>query len=168
MSNLRNLALTICLSAALFLIDHQRVEAQTVQAPAEDVRKLVEDMKLNAAIAAMLPDLKQQMSRLLRQMVPNDRPGHIEEVEIATGKAFDQLPSEFVDEIVPLYRRHLSKKEIAAYIEFYATPEGRSIADKTPLITEKSQKIAGALIEKLMAHAIESATKQFRARGYKL
>jgi len=168
MGGLKIIAVVIGLAGVVIQLDHSRAEAQADRASVEDVQKLVEDMKLNAAVTAMMPQLKQQFSTLLRQMVPDALPGHLEEVETATGKALDNLPSEFVKNVMPLYRLHLTKKEVAAYLKFYATPEGRSIAAKTPLITEQTQKIVGALIEKLMIAAMESAKTQFRSRGYKL
>lgn len=168
MGNLRIVAVAISLVGVLLLLDYSPAEAQTDQASVEDVQKLIEDMKIQGAFMAMVPGLKQQVSSLLKKLVPNARPEHLEEVEAATGKALAKLPSEFVKNIVPLYRLHLSKKEVAAYLKFYATPEGRSIAAKTPLVTEQSQKIVGALIQKLMIESVESAKTRLRARGYQL
>lgn len=64
---------------------------------------------------------------------------------------------------VKIYAETYSEVEMKAMIAFYESPEGRSVLDKTPLVTAKSmqvtQGIMANLMPKIMAGA-ESASKE--------
>ena len=49
---------------------------------------------------------------------------------------------ELMDMFTPVYQKHLSVEDLQATIDFYKTPAGKRIAEKTPLITSETMVIA--------------------------
>ena len=48
---------------------------------------------------------------------------------------------EFVTMCIPIYQKHLTKEDLQAAIDFYKTPAGKKLAEKTPLITTESMQV---------------------------
>ena len=59
---------------------------------------------------------------------------------------WDEFENEFmstsIDELVgliaPIYNRHFTEEDLDAIIEFYNTPAGKKLGEKTPIITQES------------------------------
>ncbi len=66
-------------------------------------------------------------------------------------EAWNELEKEFlstsiddlVDILVPIYTKHLSADELRGIIDFYESPVGKKLAEKTPFITQESMQSAG-------------------------
>jgi len=62
-----------------------------------------------------------------------------------TGEALTDL----VQELVPIYKKHLLESEIDAIIAFYSSEAGQSLLKKTPLIMQESMSIGAAWGQKI-------------------
>lgn len=77
----------------------------------------------------------------------------------AAGDGFEKL-------VVPIYDKHFTKKELAASLAFYRTPEGSSLLTKMPLVMQESvaagqrwgQEAAGRIVEQLRNKGFEPKT----------
>lgn len=49
--------------------------------------------------------------------------------------------NEFVTMCIPIYKKHLTIDDLQAAIDFYNSPAGKRIAEKTPLITTESMQV---------------------------
>lgn len=54
----------------------------------------------------------------------------------------DEMFLSLVDALVPVYKNHLSIKDLKDGIEMYKTPIGKKIAQKTPLITQETMNVS--------------------------
>lgn len=83
---------------------------------------------------------------------------------------WDELEAEFMkssmmdllDEMVPVYQRHMSLEDLKAITEFYKTPAGKKLAEKTPLITQESMKVG----EKWGKGVAEKVLARLQEKGY--
>ncbi len=99
---------------------------------------------------------KQVMDQMMAAMKPS-MPDVPDEFWTAFAKETDM--GELIEEIVPIYDKHLSHDDIKASIAFYETPAGRRIIKALPKITHESmlagqkwgQRIAFKAITKLRA-----------------
>ena len=72
-----------------------------------------------------------------------------------------------IDEIVPIYQKHLDQRTVNELIVFYQSPTGKKLVASTPTITKESmktgqswgQKMAKAAIAELKAKAASSKAK---------
>jgi hypothetical protein len=69
---------------------------------------------------------------------------------------------ELVDLLAPVYYKHLTLKDLESLIEFYESPVGQKLVEKTPLITQESMVI-GQEWGKIIGEDFE---KKMKARGY--
>lgn len=66
-------------------------------------------------------------------------------------EAWNELEKEFlstsiddlVEILVPIYKNHLSTDDLRGIIDFYESPVGQKLAEKTPFITQESMQSAG-------------------------
>lgn len=142
--------------------------ARAEQATVENVEKLIVVMKMTDLMKASIPLITEQVLRLMWQKAPSVSPADKIAVEKLFNGVMAKMPAEFAKIAVPLYRQHLTKDEVAAMLAFYTTPEGRSIIDKLPAITQQAQKLGALLGEKLAKEAFDKSRAQLRERGYKL
>lgn len=69
-------------------------------------------------------------------------------------------PGELVKLIVPVYTKHLTNEEMAAMIEFYESPTGKSVVSKLPLIAQESLVVGqtwGANLAQSVAFELQNA-----------
>lgn len=74
--------------------------------------------------------MTKQMTDQYRQMLPDIPDSFWDGIK----------PDEFVDLMIPIYTRHLTTEDMRAVIEFYESPAGQKILDKTPAIMEEFMK----------------------------
>ena len=83
---------------------------------------------------------------------------------------WDELEAEFMntstldllDEMAPVYQKHLTLEDLKAITEFYKTPAGKKLAEKTPLITQESMKVG----EKWGQGVAEKVLARLQEKGY--
>lgn len=71
---------------------------------------------------------------------------------------------EMLNDIIPVYQKHLTESEIDATIAFYSTPAGRSLLDKMPAMMQDAMQVSGARSEeriKRMLDMVDKRTKEY-------
>jgi len=116
---------------ALFIFYSNLSFAQDDKAYAETLKTMFEvsgsEGAYNVAITQMFGMFKQQYNSV-------------------DEKTWKELEEEFqnssitdlVDSLVPVYKKHLTLKDLKELIKFYQTPIGKKYADKTPMIAQES------------------------------
>ena len=74
----------------------------------------------------------------------------------------EMSPDDLVEQLVPIYVRHLSADEVKQLIAFYESPVGRALVAKLPAITQESFQ-AGTLWGQAAARRV---IERLRAKGY--
>jgi uncharacterized protein len=77
-------------------------------------------------------------------------------------------PGELVKLIVPVYTKHLTNEEMAAMIDFYESPTGKSVVSKLPLIAQESLVVGqtwGANLAQSVAFELQNAAAGAAAPG---
>lgn len=104
----------------------------------------------------------EQMSEALRPMAPT-LPDEFWDRAFA-----DVDADELVELVVPIYIEHLTVEEMQAALDFYRTPEGRSLIEKMPVITQESFAAGqqwGIEIAQRVMKEIEAAKKRNASAG---
>jgi hypothetical protein len=64
-----------------------------------------------------------------------------------------------IDDIVPVYQRHLTKTDVAAMAGFYQTPTGQKMLREQPQMTAEAMQAVQPRMEKMMATVMDDAEK---------
>jgi len=107
------------------------------QIPAEKEKEIRRMLDASGGTAAFT-QAKQQMIQQFKSTVP-DVPSEFW-VEFEKELSVDEL----VALVIPIYDRHFALDELKAINAFYATPAGRRLAEKTPIITGEAFEIGSA------------------------
>lgn len=122
------------------------------QASSQDVDKLINVMNLNQLIQDTLkqirPQLDQQAYTIVQSIVKHENLSPQEQViaNQLADKLYVQSQKMLAwDKLKPVYSKIYSNvfnaEEIKAQIDFYSSPIGQSILQKTPLVAQESMKI---------------------------
>lgn len=57
-------------------------------------------------------------------------------------EVFDAQVKSLNQKLIPIYQKHFTQQEIKAIIAFYQTEAGKSLAEKTPVVTQESMMLA--------------------------
>jgi hypothetical protein len=77
--------------------------------------------------------------QMMEQMVGALRPAAPDMPEEFWDRVFSEVDAdELVELVVPIYIEHLTVEEMQAAIDFYETPEGQSLIEKMPVISQES------------------------------
>lgn len=122
------------------------------QASSQDVDKLINVMNLNQLIQDTLkqirPQLDQQAYTIVQSIVKHENLSPQEQVianQLADKLYMQSQKMLAWDKLKPVYSKIygdvFNAEEIKAQIDFYSSPIGQSILQKTPLVAQESMKI---------------------------
>lgn len=119
------------------------------------VRKLLELLRVRDDLQATLDSMKQQMKGeavdAFRDKVPNPSPEQLKSVNGILDDAFAELSlDDLIQDLVPVYQRHLTRSDVQALVTFYASGPGQKILREQPAIIRESMQTAGSSQQKRM------------------
>lgn len=125
----------------LFTLMHVREQVgQVMEAIAIQQRAIVHD------------NLKRQTPRLSRQ--------DLARLDQFTIDIMKDLPiDDTVEDMIPIYQRHLTKSDIESMTTFYSSPTGQKLLREMPLMTVESMQAAAPRIQALMDKVMERAAE---------
>lgn len=140
-----------------------------------EVLKFLDLMHARTQLVQSMQGMTKQMrlgaEQGFKQKVPNATPEQLAKVDKLFDGLFADLPvEELVDAIVPIYQKHLTKKDLAAITEFYSSPAGQKILTEMPAIMSESMQAGGEIgrrmfsgksaeFDKRLADLIETSAK---------
>jgi hypothetical protein len=64
-----------------------------------------------------------------------------------------------LDDMIPVYQKHLSRGDVDAMSTFYASPTGQKLLREMPAMTAESMQAAGPHIQGMMEKVMDRAEK---------
>jgi hypothetical protein len=127
----------------------QQVDTSEVPDKTE-VLKFLDLMRARSQMVQSLHAMSTQMrlgaEQGFKQKVPNATPEQLAKVDKLFEGIFADLPiDEMIDGIVPIYQKHLTRRELAAITEFYSSPAGQKILNEMPAILAESMQVGGEI-----------------------
>ena len=129
-----------------------------------DIMRLLEVMNTEqmseSMFSSMIPALKQQVTSLVKDDTSKEK------VDEAMGKLMEEVAEEMKamtsklnsTEMVNIYDKHFSQEEIKNLIDFYESPTGKKLLEKTP---EISNELMNAMMTQYMPEFQASLQKKF-------
>jgi hypothetical protein len=149
----------LSIATGLLLVTLPNLYAQTAaDAPAtrEDVMKFLEVTQAKSRVEQVLAGMARQArvsaEEGFKQRIPDATPEQLSRVDALADSIFKNFsPDEFVEAIVPIYQRHLTKSDLDAILAFYASPAGQKLQKETPAIMSESMEAGGEIARKKMS-----------------
>lgn len=140
--------------------------AQAPDSPAskEDVEKLFTTMHVREQMRTLMDAMSKQSRQMaqenLRKRIPQVSQKDLDRLDAM----MDQMQKGFdvdgmIEDMVPIYQRHLTKEDVSAMEAFYQTPTGQKMLREQPAMTTEAMRAVQPRMEKMMNSMMEQAEK---------
>jgi uncharacterized protein len=125
-----------------------QVAATSDKPTAAQVLRLLQLLRVRDELRATLDTMKQQMKgeaeQMFRDKIPNPTAEQLKSVNGILDQSFAELSlDDLINDLVPIYQRHLSRSDVQALVAFYTSPPGQKILREQPAILRESMQAAG-------------------------
>jgi uncharacterized protein len=121
----------------------------------EEVLRFFEVMQVRQQSEAVLASTEEQVKTMTRDMIsrkaPTASPEQLAQLEGMLDTMFKEYPiNSILDDMVPVYQKHLTKSDLNGLITFYSSPLGQKILREMPAMTSEAMQISYAHLQKNM------------------
>ena len=157
------LALSVCASG------QTAVSIAPDAASKEDIKKLFEVMHIRQQMDQVMKQVMKQMQAMTHEQIrkrdPNVSNEEIARLDAMSEQLMKDMPVEgMLDDMVPVYQKHLTKNDVDAMVTFYSSPTGQKILGEMPAMTAEGMQAMQPRLRKMMAEATAEADKMMRER----
>ena len=155
----------IVLASLLFALAVSPVWPQTsVEVPAtrDDILALFNLMHVREQVEPAMQFIAKQQRAIihdnLKRQTPRISPEDLARLDQFTIDIMKDLPVDgMLDDMVPVYQRHLTRSDVEAMSAFYSSPTGQKLLREMPAMTNESMQAASPRIQALMDKVMERA-----------
>ena len=145
------------------------------QAPAdtpasrEQLIKLFEVMHIRQQMRSVMEGVMKQQASLVRDtirqrypQVSDDEMAHMNEYMIESMK---ELPVDgMLDDMIPVYQKHLTQPDVEAMIAFYSSPTGQKLMQEMPAMTSEGMQAAYPRMQKQMEEVMQRVEQRMKQK----
>lgn len=107
--------------------------------------------ELRITLDAMKQQMKHAATQTFGDKVPNPTAKQLESVNSIVDDVFTEISlDDLINDLVPVYQRHLTRSDVSALITFYSSPPGQKILREQPAMIQESMQVAGVSQQKRM------------------
>jgi len=157
-------ALILLVSVATTSVWAQHSAIDNGPASREEVLKLFDLMHLRNQMKLVMTQISAQMRAMsheqLRKRDPQITDEEIAKLDTQSDELLKAMPIEgMLDDMVPVYQKHLSKGDVDAMMEFYSSPTGQKILKEMPAMTAEGMQAVQPRLRKMMDDAMDKIGK---------
>jgi uncharacterized protein len=139
-------------------------QAGNTPATKEDVEKLFNTMHIRQQMHNMMEVMSKQSRQMaqntLKKKFPEMTEKDMDRLNDFTDRIWSQMDFDgMLDDMVPVYQRHLTKEDVSAMQSFYETPTGQKLLREQPQMTAEAMQAMQPRMEKMMSSVMEQAEK---------
>jgi len=119
----------------------------TTDTPAtrDDILRLFRVMDTQAQVRQVMEQVMQQMRTLNREQLGKRRPDISEDELARMDKESEEIANSFpvneiMEDMIPVYQKHLTKGDVDAMIAFYSSPTGKKLLREMPAISAEGMQ----------------------------
>ena len=137
------------------------------QATKEDVEQLFTTMHIREQMRNMMDLMAKQSKQMAQEALKKKIPDITQKDLDRIDSMMDRMMKNFdlngmIDDMIPVYQRHLTKADISAMAKFYETPTGQKMLREQPQMTAEAMKAVQPRMEKMMSDMMDEAEKAAR------
>ncbi len=134
----------LCSSQALV---SQTAPAADSPASKEDVQKLFQVMNVRQQMLQVMDSMVQQRSNMMHENLKRRSPQITDAEMQRLDSVMHEMVKEFpfaamLNDMIPVYQKHLTKADVAAMSVFYSSPTGQKLMREMPAMTSESTQAA--------------------------
>jgi len=151
-------AFLLCLTSMPMLGQAGATAGADAPASSGDIKKMFDLMHIRDQMTLIM----QQVSRQVREMEHEQikkRDSKVTDEDLAnldaiSDQVLKEMPIEgLLDDMIPIYQKHLNKADVDAMVGFYSTPTGQKILKEMPAMTTEGMQAMQPRLRKMMDDA---------------
>jgi hypothetical protein len=166
----RRLRLSVLL--LILFITHAAMFAQmppstTVPARRQDVLKLFEVMHIHDQMRSVMDSMTKQQSAMIHETMKKRYPQiaeeRLEQFDAMMEESMKDFPVDaIIDDLIPVYQKHLTGTDLSAMNVFYASPTGQKLLREMPAMTSESMQLSYGRMQKQMDAMMDRMQKMMK------
>ena len=138
--------------------------AVDASASREDIRRLFDVMHIRDQMKQVMDQVLQQMKSMNHEQIKKHDPQvtdeEIAKLDAMSDQYLKDIPIDgMLDDMVPVYQKHLTKADVDAMVGFYSSPTGQKILTEMPAMTAEGLQAMQPRMRKMMEEASEKMEK---------
>jgi len=142
--------------------------ANDAPATKEQIQKLFDVMQIRQQSHMMMDSMQKQLQAMTTQTLKARHP-EITAAELARANKISEdslkdIPMDAIlDDMIPIYQKHLTQTDVDAMITFYSSPTGKKLMQQMPEITQEAMQVSYQRMQKqidAVIQRIEDSAKQ--------
>lgn len=148
------LTMLLCLFSSLLLGQAVATGSET-PASSDDIRKLFEVMQIRNQMKVVMQQVTQQMRSMQHDQIKKQDSNVTDEdmakLDAISDEVLKGISAEgLLDDMVPVYQKHLTNLDVNAMVAFYSTPTGQKILREMPAITTEGMQAMQPRLRQMM------------------
>jgi hypothetical protein len=138
----------------------------------EQLMKLFEVMHIRQQMRSVMEGVIKQQASLVRDTMRQRYP-QVSEAEMARmndymEESLKDLPLDGVlDDMIPVYQKHLTRVDVDAMIEFYSSTTGQKLMQEMPAMTSEGMRAAYPRMQKQMEKVMQRMEEKMKEQAPK-
>src|SRR5476649_1152545 len=147
------LSLTLVFATTCTMLGQQA--AGDPPAARQDILKLFDVMHIREQMKQVMDQVMKQMKAMnheqMRKRDPKITDEEIAKVDAMSEQLFKGMPIDsMLDDMIPVYQKHLTKTDVDAMVGFYSTPTGQKILGEMPAMTAEGMQAMQPRMRKMI------------------
>jgi hypothetical protein len=95
--------------------------------------------QMDQLMVMMTAQMKQQLHATVQKQFPSMSAADEQKLEASADNAMTIYPvSEMLNDIIPIYQRHMSRSDVEAIVAFYQSPAGQHLLVESPIMMQET------------------------------
>lgn len=126
----------------------------------EQIQKLFEVMHIREQSHLMMDSMQKQMQAMstqtLKMRYPQITAAELARANRISEESFKDLPLDaMLDDMIPIYQRHLTQTDVDSMIVFYSSPTGQKLMQQMPEITQEAMQVSYQRMQKQIDRVLQ-------------
>jgi len=138
--------------------------ASAAPATRDDILKLFDTMHIRDQMRLVMDSVAKQQREMIREGLKKRAPQMTEQdlarLDQFTSDMLKDFPVDgMLDDMIPVYQKHLNKADVDAMNAFYQSPTGQKMLREMPAMTAESMQASSPRIQAMMDKVMERAAQ---------
>ncbi len=142
-------------------------------ATSEQIQRLFAVMEVREQTHRMMNSMVEQMqsmtAKTIRERYPQITAAELAKMNRISEEVLRDMPLDaMLDDMIPVYQKHLNQSDVDAMIVFYQSPTGKKLIAQMPQITQEAMQVSYRHMEKqvdVVMQRVEDMVKEDRQGG---
>jgi uncharacterized protein len=137
--------------------------ASAAPATRDDILKLFDTMQMRLVMDSVAKQQREMIREGLKKRAPQMTEQDLARLDQFTSDVLKDFPVDgMLDDMIPVYQKHLNKADVDAMNAFYQSPTGQKMLREMPAMTAESMQASSPRIQAMMDKVMERAEQLAR------